>query len=66
MKSWLPDRLVAKRYKVDPSTIYRWDKNKKLGFPRAIEINNHKYRDESELDAWDASRVAAEKGARDA
>lgn len=48
----LPDRLVALRYSIVSRTISRWDKNPELGFPKAIRINQRKYRSEAELDAW--------------
>jgi hypothetical protein len=53
----LPDRDVANRYKVHPLTIARWDRNERLNFPPAIEINGRKYRRRCELIAWERSRV---------
>jgi len=54
---YLPDGKVAKeRYKVCLSTLYRWDHDPRLGFPKPIRINGRKYRDEDELDAFDRAR----------
>jgi hypothetical protein len=50
----LPDRKVAKRYGVCRRTLFRWDRNPKLGFPTPLTINGRKYRREAELDAFDA------------
>jgi hypothetical protein len=47
----LPDRLVRQRMGgVAPSTLYRWDRNPRLGFPKPIVINGRKYRDERQLE----------------
>jgi hypothetical protein len=58
----LPDRLVAARYKVTTRTIDRWDQQPELGFPRALRINNRKYRRVNELARWERQRVAERKG----
>jgi predicted DNA-binding transcriptional regulator AlpA len=60
-KRLLPDPQVCQRYGVTPMTLWRWDRDPTLGFPKPIYIRNRKYRDERELDAFDASR--AEGGA---
>ena len=36
--------------------LWRWLKDPELGFPRPIVINNFRYWDESEIDAWIESR----------
>jgi hypothetical protein len=40
----LPDVKVAARYGVDPRTLYRWDAQPALGFPKPLRINHRKYR----------------------
>jgi predicted DNA-binding transcriptional regulator AlpA len=55
----LPDPQVARRYNVNPRTIYRWDDQPALGFPKPIRINNRKYRRLHELEAWERQRVEA-------
>jgi hypothetical protein len=54
----LPDAKVAARYHVHISTLYNWDKNEKLGFPKPLRINKRKFRDEEELDQFDQARAA--------
>jgi hypothetical protein len=54
----LPDPQVARRYSVNPRTLYRWDERPALGFPKAIVINHRKYRRVAELEAWERQRVA--------
>jgi hypothetical protein len=58
----LPDPAVARRYGVHPMTLRRWDKNRGLGFPPVIMVNNRRYREVAKLDAWDLrnSREAAQ------
>ena len=56
-RKFLPDSKVCERYGVCASTIFRWDSNPDLGFPKAIRINGRKYRDEAELDHFDAARA---------
>jgi hypothetical protein len=55
----IPDPLVAKRYHVHLSTIWRWDKDPTLKFPAAIEINRRKYRRRRELQSFERARVVA-------
>jgi hypothetical protein len=62
-KQFIPDRKVRERYGVCASTLFRWDQNPALGFPRPIEINGRKYRDAAELDAFDQARAAERDGA---
>jgi hypothetical protein len=56
-KRLLPDPLVCARYSVTPMTLYRWDRDPALGFPKPIYIRSRKYRDEAQLEAWEASRA---------
>jgi predicted DNA-binding transcriptional regulator AlpA len=58
-KRFLPDPAVQRRYSVSAMTLYRWDKNPKLGFPPPLRINGRKFRDVALLEAWERSRVAA-------
>jgi predicted DNA-binding transcriptional regulator AlpA len=44
----VPDTQVRRRYGVSSSTLYNWDNNPKLNFPKPIRINNRKYRNEDE------------------
>jgi hypothetical protein len=58
----LPDPLVAARYRVTPRTIYRWDQQSDLDFPRPIVIHGRKYRRVKELESWERKRVADKVG----
>jgi predicted DNA-binding transcriptional regulator AlpA len=54
----LPDPQVAQRYNVNPRTLYRWDEQPALGFPKPLRINRRKYRRVAELEGWERSRGA--------
>jgi hypothetical protein len=57
----MPDSKVAKdRYHVCLKTLSRWDEKPELKFPAPKVINNRKYRDINELDAWDVARALTE------
>jgi len=58
MTQYVPDSKVAKRYDVHATTLFRWDRNPQLNFPKPIRINGRKYRDVAALDEWDRSRRA--------
>jgi predicted DNA-binding transcriptional regulator AlpA len=51
----IPDARVRERYSISAMTLYRWDADPSLGFPRPIYIKSRKYRSEAELDAFDAA-----------
>ena len=51
----LPDNKVRERYGVSAMTLWRWDRDPSLNFPKAIRIRGRKYRAEDALDAFDAA-----------
>jgi predicted DNA-binding transcriptional regulator AlpA len=55
-KRLLPDHKVLDRYSISPMTLWRWDRDPGLNFPKPIRIRGRKYRDESELNAFDEAR----------
>jgi predicted DNA-binding transcriptional regulator AlpA len=59
-KKLLPDHKVCDRYGVSPMTLWRWDHDAKLNFPQPIRIRGRKYRDQHELDAFDAAQARDE------
>jgi predicted DNA-binding transcriptional regulator AlpA len=54
----LPDSKVAARYGISHMTLWRWDRDPTLNFPKPVRIRGRKYRDEGELDAFDAAQRA--------
>jgi predicted DNA-binding transcriptional regulator AlpA len=59
----VPDKAVSERYGVHISTLYNWDRDPDLNFPRPIRINRRKFRDEAELDRFDRDRAAERNNA---
>jgi hypothetical protein len=53
----LPDPKVAQRYGVDLRSIGRWDKDRALGFPAAINIKGRNYRRRRELEEFERRQV---------
>ena len=43
-------------------TLWRWDHDPDLKFPKPIRIRSRKYRDPEELDAFDAAQAALREG----
>jgi predicted DNA-binding transcriptional regulator AlpA len=60
-KRLVPDRKVCERYGVTPMTLWRWDHDAALGFPKPVIIRKRKYRLESDLDAFDAAQRTREE-----
>ena len=54
----IPDARVSAKYGVSASTLYNWDHNPKMKFPKPIYINGRKFRDEIELAEFDEARAA--------
>lgn len=48
----IPDPVIARQLGVTLMTIWRWDQDPKLGFPKRIKIKTRNYRAASELAAW--------------
>lgn len=63
MAKLISDKKVRERYSISASCLYNWEKNPDLNFPRAVYINKRKFRDESELDAFDQAQKAAQASA---
>jgi hypothetical protein len=57
-KRLLPDPKVCDRYNVTSMTLWRWDRDPALNFPKPIRIRRRKYRDVDELDAFDEALAA--------
>jgi len=59
-KRYLPRKRVrAERYGVCEMTLWRWERDESLGFPKPISINGRKFYDVTELEAWERKRVTA-------
>jgi hypothetical protein len=62
--TWLPDPLVARRYRVSGRTLRRWDLDVSLGFPPVIVINSRRYREVAALEEWERRTAANARSAK--
>ena len=54
---YLTRSKVAEKFGVSSMTVYRWERNPKLQFPKAVIINNRSYFAENILDRWALHRA---------
>ena len=52
---------VQSRYRRSHVTIWRWQRDPKLGFPKPIQINGLNYWRLNELVAWEADQQSANR-----
>ena len=62
----IPDHVVAKRYGVHATTIWRWDRDPDLNFPKPIRIRGRKYRSAAALDEFDSRHAEARDSTKEA
>ena len=48
---------VQERYGVSQMTIWRWERDQKLGFPQPTRIARHKYWKLTDLEAWERAQA---------
>jgi predicted DNA-binding transcriptional regulator AlpA len=53
----LPDPKVRERYNISGMTLWRWDRDPSLNFPKAIRIRGRNFRRLGELRAWEAAQA---------
>ena len=56
--SLLTRRLLRQIVPVSDMTIWRWEHDHDLGFPKAITINGRKYFDLDLIEEWERNRAA--------
>jgi hypothetical protein len=54
----VPGPQVEREFGVTSMTIWRWDRDSKLGFPPAIRINGRTYRSRQMLEAFKQRLIA--------
>lgn len=52
-------KLLERLGGISPMTLWRWEHDEKLGFPKGIEIRRRKYYDLLEIEAWERNRAIA-------
>jgi predicted DNA-binding transcriptional regulator AlpA len=56
---YLPRKAVRERYGISGMTLWRWERDVRLRFPKPIQINGRLYQSLSALEEWERSRTAA-------
>lgn len=55
-------RQVRQRFgNISEITLWRWENNSSLGFPKPIKINNRKFYAADALDAWQRLKASQER-----
>jgi predicted DNA-binding transcriptional regulator AlpA len=59
-KQYITRKKLLERFGgISVMTLWRWERDAKLGFPRPTEINGRKYYDLAEVEAWERHRALA-------
>jgi len=56
-RRFLTRRQQARRWGKSVRTVERWGLDPAMGLPPEYDFNGHPHREESELEAWERSRV---------
>lgn len=56
-KSYLTSAQVMTRYSISEMTLFRWQRNEALGFPKPMVVNRRKFFKEEDLTAWERERA---------
>jgi predicted DNA-binding transcriptional regulator AlpA len=56
---YLPRKAVRERYGISAMTLWRWERDARLRFPKPIQINGRLYQSLGALEEWERSRTAA-------
>lgn len=56
-ETYLTGPQVLKRYGISEMTLYRWQKDELLAFPKPMIIRRRKFFREEELTAWERRRA---------
>ena len=56
--SFLTSRQVMERYKISEVTLYRWERNERLNFPKPTVIFRRKLYSEQAIVEWERKRAA--------
>ncbi len=61
-RRYITPKQVRERFgSISPMTLWRWERDEKLSFPKATAINKRKYFDVSEIETWERARSATVK-----
>lgn len=54
---YLTGPQVQKRYQISEMTLWRWQRNEDLNFPKPMRVGKRKYYKEEDLTAWERERA---------
>jgi predicted DNA-binding transcriptional regulator AlpA len=57
MQAYLTRPQVKERYQISEMTMWRWEKNEAIQFPKPMVVGRRKYFKEEELTAWERDRA---------
>ena len=61
-KQYVTRKKILDRFGgISVMTLWRWEHDKQLRFPRPTSINGRKYYDLAEIEAWERGRAATPK-----
>nr|NLR88640.1 DNA-binding protein [Rhizobium sp. P28RR-XV] len=57
MQAYLTRPQVKERYQISEMTMWRWEQNPLLNFPKPMVVGRRKYFREEDLTAWERERA---------
>lgn len=58
--AYLTSSQVCERSKISQPTLYRWEHDKSLGFPKPLQVKRRKLYDEDKMREWEKTRFMPE------
>ena len=58
-KQYITSRKVQERFGISAMTLWRWERDRRLSFPKPTNINRRKYFDLAEVEAWERQHALA-------
>lgn len=63
-KQFITRRKLRARFgDISEMTLWRWERDRELGFPKPLTIHGRKFYDLSQIEDWERSRAIAPKTA---
>lgn len=56
---YMPGRKVRERYGVTEMSLWRWERDTKLAFPKPMRVGRYKYWSVADLEEWERRRKSA-------
>lgn len=59
---YLTTAELADRYHISTKTLYRWERDEKLSFPKSIKLNGRNLYPVEQIQEWERRRAGASRG----